>query len=286
MTTRPSTHANDVIVPAADGRPLAATVWPGTSRDVVVVAPATGVKRGFYAAFAGAAAERGATVLTFDYRGIGGSAQGHPRHDAARMREWGTLDIEGVLRHVDELGADRLLWVGQSAGGSYLPLAASRERVDRLLTISTMSGYWGRMAPAERLKLGLAWHTAFPIVNRIAGHAPQAMWGGESLPPEVFREWGRWCRRRGYFFDDPSLDTSGYADLAVPVLAVRATDDPWATEWTHRDLHGRLTAADVTYRDVTPDELGATRVGHIDLLRQRVGGPLWPELLDWLLADA
>jgi predicted alpha/beta hydrolase len=236
-----------------------------------------------YAGLARAVAERGPTAITFDYRGTGGSVAGHVRRDPARKRDWGTLDLEGVLRHAAGLRPSRLLWVGQSAGGAYLPLAASRHLVERLVTVSVMSGYWGLMAPRERVRLGLAWHTVFPVVTRVFGHGPAWLWSGEPLPPGVIREWGRWCRMPNYFFDDETVDTSGFADFSAPILAVRATDDGWATEAAHRALHERFAAAPVTYREVSPAELGVDRIGHIDLLRERVGGPLWPELLTWLL---
>jgi predicted alpha/beta hydrolase len=270
-------------IPAADGRDLAATTFPGSTDEVVVIAGATGVPRRVYADLAAYAAGRGPTAITFDYRGMGGSAVGHPRDEPARKRDWGQLDIEGVLRHVADRRPSRILWIGQSAGGAYLPLAASRGLVDRLVTVSVMSGYWRLMAPGERRKLGIAWHTLFPLLTRVLGYGPSWMWAGEPLPPGVLREWGRWCRMPGYFFDDPTVDTTGFADLAAPVLAVRAADDVWATEAAHRTLHAHLAAAEVTYRDVAPEELGVERIGHIDLLRQRVGAPLWPELLDWLL---
>lgn len=62
-----------------------------------------------------------------------------------------------------------------------------------------------------------------------------------------------------------------------------AIDDVWATEASHRALHERFAAAGVTYRDVSPEDVGADRIGHIGLLRERVGGPLWPELFTWIL---
>lgn len=283
MTTHQAVDAHEHTIDAADGRPLAATTFHGTSDEVVVVAGATGVPQRVYAGFARAVASVGPTALTFDHRGVGASATGHPRHEPARMRDWGILDLEGVVRHAAALEPSRLLWVGQSAGGAYLPLAASCHLVDRMVTVSVMSGYWGRMAPAERLKLGLAWYTLFPLITRVFGHGPGWMWAGEPLPPGVFREWGRWCRMPGYFFDDPTLDTSGFARFAAPILAVRATDDTWATEANHRGLHERFTGATVTYRDVSPTELGVERIGHIGLLRERIGGRVWPELIGWLL---
>lgn len=285
MTTHQAVDAHEHGIDAADGRTLAATTFRGAGDEVVVIAGATAVPRRVYAGLARAVASFGPTAIVFDYRGVGGSTIGHPRHEPARKRDWGMLDLEGVLRYAAALDPTRLLWIGQSAGGAYLPLAASCHLVDRMVTVSVMSGYWGRMAPAERFKLGFAWHTIFPLVTRVFGYAPGWMWAGEPLPPEVFREWGRWCRMPGYFFDDPTVDTSGFARFAAPILAVRATDDAWATEANHRGLHERFTSATVTYRDVTPQELGAERIGHIGLLRERVGGPLWPELLGQALQE-
>src|SRR5437763_8634816 len=65
----------DTRIAARDGRPLAATVFrpagpPGLS---VVVGGAMAVARGFYADFARALSSRGALVVTFDFRGMGGS---------------------------------------------------------------------------------------------------------------------------------------------------------------------------------------------------------------------
>lgn len=278
-------EAREHLIQAADGRPLAATTFTGPQDRIVVIAGATGAPRRIYADLARAVVAHGATAITFDYRGTGDSVSGHPRRDPARMRDWGLLDIEGILRHVEGLAPSAVRWIGQSAGGSFLPLAPSRHLVDRLATVSVISGYWGLMAAGERLRLGVAWHTFFPLARRVLGYGPGWLWGGEPLPPAVFREWGLWCRMPGFFFDDPTLDTSGFADVTAPILAVRATDDPWATEASHRALHERFSAASVMYRNVTPSGLGVRRIGHIGLLRGKVGSAWWPELLSWLLDD-
>lgn len=266
-----------------DGRRLAARILPGTSDEVVVIAPAAGVPARFYLGFALAVVANGPTVLLFDYRGIDASGDGHPRRDEARMRDWGPLDIDAALQEGRRLGDGPLRWVGQSAGGVYLPLAPSRHLAERVVTVSSLSGYWGHMAPGSRWRLAVGWHLVFPAMLHLVGYAPGWMWGGAPLPPGVMRDWMQWCRDPDYLFGDPALDLSGYADLAVPVLAVRAADDPWATPAAHAALHDRWTAARVTTRTVTPGEVGAPRIGHIDLLRRSVGAPFWPELIGWLL---
>jgi predicted alpha/beta hydrolase len=269
---------------AADGRRLAARTFPGTTGDLVVVAGASGVPQRFYTDLALAIRDRGPTVLTFDYRGSGASREVHPRLDDARMRDWGRLDLEVVLQHARAVARDRVLWVGQSAGAVYLPLAASRHVPSRIVTVGALSGYWRLMAPAERVKLGAAWYSVFPALNNLLGYGPGWAWGGDDLPHGVLRDWARWCRDPDYLFGDPTIDTSGYGDIVAPVLAVRATDDPWATAAASAAIHDRLVATTVERWDVTPEELGAARIGHIDLLRRSVGAPFWPRLLDWLLA--
>ena len=89
-----------LVFEAADDRPLAATVLePSRVEGAVVISSATGVPRRIYEGVAGCLADAGLAVLTFDYRGIGGSREGGPlRLEPARMQDWGRLDLEGALR--------------------------------------------------------------------------------------------------------------------------------------------------------------------------------------------
>jgi len=66
---------DDITVPAADGYKLGATLFlpRGTRRHAALISSATAVPRKIYRGFAGYLARRGFAVLTYDYRGIGGS---------------------------------------------------------------------------------------------------------------------------------------------------------------------------------------------------------------------
>src|SRR5262245_19088040 len=127
-TTRDATADRDVTsqelsVPADDGYALAATLYdpaprPAPEAPLVIVAPGAAILRRFYARFAAYLAERGATVLTFDYRAFGGSRRGSLVGSAVRMRDWGILDVPGVLAWAARTYPGRPIhWVGHSMGG-------------------------------------------------------------------------------------------------------------------------------------------------------------------------
>ena len=73
---------DDITLPAADGYPLAATLFlpRGAKRHAVLINSAAAVHRKIYRGFAGYLARRGCAVLTYDYRGTGDSqAEGDDR---------------------------------------------------------------------------------------------------------------------------------------------------------------------------------------------------------------
>ena len=74
---------------ARDGYRLGATLFrPAASNGrAVMIMAATGVPQEYYAKFAAFLAERGFTVLTFDYRGIGRSRHAPLRSIKARSEE-------------------------------------------------------------------------------------------------------------------------------------------------------------------------------------------------------
>src|SRR5690349_6488382 len=108
----------DVSVPARDGFALAATTFaPASNGTWVVVHSATAVPRAYYARFARFLAGHGFTVVTYDYRGIGGSRPRRLRGFEARMRDWAQQDAAGVIEWIDSRRASRLVAVGHSFGG-------------------------------------------------------------------------------------------------------------------------------------------------------------------------
>src|SRR5688572_17803719 len=103
-------HTLDRTIVAADGRALAGRLFVPDRQagPAVLVAGATAVPQEFYGRFAAFLAGRGATVLTLDYRGVGGSrhAEG-PRHDPATMADWGRYDLNAAIDHLLDIDPHR-----------------------------------------------------------------------------------------------------------------------------------------------------------------------------------
>ena len=181
---------------ALDGTPLAGTVFePKAPRASLLVNSGTGIPRRFYARFARHAAARGFAVLTFDYRGIGGSAPASLRGYQARYRDWGQRDIPGAIGWLaDRYDGLPLAAVGHSTGGQQLGLAPNVERVRAAVFVAVSTGYWRGMPTLYKWFTFALWRLYLPLAAPLYGYAParKIRWG-ENLPAGVAREWGAWC---------------------------------------------------------------------------------------------
>src|ERR687893_2495913 len=136
----------DVIIPATDEFPLAGSVFGDLAwaKRVVLIAPATGVRRRLYRSFAEFLAGEGFAVVTWDWRGTGDSRPESLRGFGATMRDWGERDLAGVIDWAaTRYPSARLSVVGHNFGGQSVGLARNRDRVRRLVTVGAQSGYLG-----------------------------------------------------------------------------------------------------------------------------------------------
>jgi predicted alpha/beta hydrolase len=267
-------------VPARDGYPLAATVFEpaGPPRGVVVVSSAMAVTRGYYADFAAYLAERGLRAVTYDYRGIGGSAPPRLRGFRATLTEWGEQDLAGVLAWAAEgTGAVPLFLVGHSAGGQLFGIAPGNERVRAAVTVAAQSGYWGLWPRPSRYRLGLVWLGLIPTVTALFGYVPP--WAGmrAAVPGGVAREWARWGRHPQYLIGPDPSRREAFARVGARIRAYGAEGDFFAPPAAIDALHAWYTRASVERR-----QLGR-EVGHFGFFRGRFRDTLWREAADWLL---
>lgn len=277
--------SQSIRISAADGYALGGTLFEGGQGPVVVVNGATGVHQRYYARFATWLAEQGATVVTYDYRGIGESRPFRLRGFDARLRDWGQQDVEGVLQFARRRFPGRALTVvGHSVGGQLLGLAPSIAHVTRAVTVAAQSGYWGHWPAPSRVAFAGLWYGLMPLTTRAVGFFPGQLGIGEHLPHGVALEWARWCRSAGYLADH--LPTDGYARLTAPVLAFSFTDDAYAPKAAVDWLHQLYTAAPVERRHLDPEGVGARRVGHFGFFRDRFRESLWTPVAAHLLAGA
>jgi predicted alpha/beta hydrolase len=277
----------ETTIPAIDGLELAATLYDpaaGPARRVVIVNSATAVPRAFYRRFAVFLAKHDYSIVTYDYRGIGGSRPASLRGFPATMRDWGLLDMAGALRWVNNrYRPSRLFVIGHSVGGQLMGLLPNAHLVDGMLCTSAQSGYWKIQGGAQKWLVGASMYLAFPLLPRLFGYFPWTWFGAtEDLPGGVALEWSRWCRSPHYMQSAADLpELSNFAGFDAPILAYSFSDDDWGTAHSVDRMMEAYTGAPVERRHVSPAEVGMKQIGHFGFYRSEAE-PLWKQVCDWL----
>jgi predicted alpha/beta hydrolase len=289
--------ADDIIVPAADGYPLAATLFlpRRAKRHAVLINAATAAPRKIYRRFAGYLARRGCAVLTYDYRGIGGSRQkdtvGYDRPKSlvgfkASMADWAALDATAAVAWMRErYHALPLTYVGHSFGGQALGLLANNAEVSRALLIASQAATWRLMAAPERYRVYAAMNLVGVPLTRVLGYAPGWAGIGEDLPKDAFLQWARWVTSPRYLFDDGDLSAlKNFANFTGALRALCIADDPWATRPAVELLCSGFSAITPEILDLAPAEVGSPRIGHFGFFRPEHREPLWRGAAEWIQA--
>ncbi len=279
---------NRAEFPALDGYPLAATIYEPSAppRAVVLMTSATAVPRGFYAKFARYLAEQGFKVVTFDYRGIGGSRpkSGTLRGFGAKMRDWAALDITAAVDYASALTNGKpLLYVGHSFGGQALGQLPNNHKVSRAFFAASQIGYWKLFPAPEKYRVWFMLRILGPFASAIFGYVPGKLGMGEDLPKGVFMEWAGWCMKPRYLYDDATLDARrNFPNYKGALRAVGMSDDDWAPPVAVAGLLAGYTSTDPEHITVTPQSAGVKKIGHFGFFREPSREPLWREAAEWL----
>jgi predicted alpha/beta hydrolase len=248
---------------------------------VVIISSATAVPQRFYRHYASALTEAGFTVLTYDYRGIGGSRPESLRGFMASARDWGLLDMAGVVDWVrSEINPDRLFMVGHSMGGQVTGMLDNADAIDGLLAMSAQSGHWRLQGGAQKWTVAFHVHVSFPLLTHVVGYMPWSWFGpSEDLPKGVALEWTHWCRNRLYLLGDNTLPLHRYASFKAPVLAYSIDDDNWGTTAA---VDAMMSAyPNVGRRRLEPAAHGLRSLGHFGYFRP-CSENLSKECIAWL----
>jgi predicted alpha/beta hydrolase len=254
-------------------------------KAAVIIPSAMGVAQQFYTQFAQWLASQGYHVTTFDYRGIGLSAPPSLRGFPVNIFDWAedcAVVIDAVKSQVPEAP---LHWIGHSLGGQLLGLIPNRERIDRVVTVATGSGYWLENAWRTKSVVWWLWFFVVPIALRVAGYFPgKRLRKVGNLPRGVMAQWRRWCLSREYVVGAEGEHVrEAYASVRMPMLSLSFTDDELMSARGIRSLHGLYTNAPVEYRRIAPPDVGAQRIGHFGFFRPQFERTLWPLVPQWFM---
>jgi predicted alpha/beta hydrolase len=280
---------------ARDGRVLVANWFWGYDghkvgyrkvRGTVVINGATGFPQTFYFKLADYFTQRRYHALVYDYRGMGQSAPADLRAEAARMSDWGLLDMPAALDAAVERGEGaRVVTLGHSIGGQFLGLLPNHSLAHAHVQIATSVGYWRWEAAPFRYLAWWFWRVHGPMMLAIKGYVPTGGgWSGLALPRGVYEEWRRWCLRPEHFGPDLAtyLSANVFNEIRGPLLTVGLTDDPIATRRTVEEINKFFPNAQRESRWYSPRDAGVKRVGHEGFFSSKHRETLWRPVVDWL----
>ena len=258
---------------------------------VVVVACGAGIPARFYHRLSRHLAERGAAVLTFDYRGIGDSRAGSLRRLSAGMDDWAVHDLGAALSLAAAAYPDAsLAVVAHSVGTMLVGAATGASRVARCVFLGAHTGYWRDYHVKWRVPLTLVWHALMPAVTRTVGYFPgRALRLGEDLPRQVAYDWARRRKpalirsRRDQQRFGPYV--SRYAAFRAATLSISISDDAFAPPAAAERLLAMYPSLDATRETVTPADVGVARLGHFGFVRRPAGEYFWRKTAEWLLGE-
>lgn len=285
----PDRPARPVALEARDGFPLAATFFEPAADppSAVLLAPAMGVRRSFYAAFGQWMAGRGPAVLTLDYRGTGGSRPDRLREMEGDLYDVGRCDLPAALDWLERrFPGTPLGLVAHSVGGQLVGLLPRPGRLSRILAVAAATGHWRFWPRPDRWRVAALWWVLIPVLTRVLGRFPGRVAGiGEDLSPGIARSWARWGRHRDYLVDREGRPLrSGFRGFGGALRAYSFPDDPLAPRRAVEELLGWYSAADVEHRRVAPSDVGQESIGHMGFFRERCREPLWREAAGFLAA--
>ncbi len=283
------TQHQDIL--AEDGYPLAASMYEPlretslSNLHVILLNSGTGVKRGYYAAFARFLAEQGFIVVSYDYRGIGESLRTDIRTFDTSISEWGEKDCTALIRWVrEQYPLARISIIGHSAGGKIPGFAANNIEISDIITIAVPNSYWGYWHWWGRRGYFLGVQFIMPALAHALKYFPSQRLGlGENYPKGVALEWSRWSRRKAYLLHPQrGHHPNHFAEFRGRVLALSFTDDIIATPKAVASfMKFYNNARQHTHWNISPKEYGVKHIGHSGFFRSACA-PLWEKLVVWL----
>ncbi len=273
---------------ASDGWMLEGDIFQGTRPTVaVLVSAGTGFPRRFYSEMARYLAQQGAIVLTYDYRGIGGSHADDVATSGIDYPDWGRLDMPAAVDTLQIAAPDLpITHIGHSVGGHFIGLMPNHTKIARHAFLSVGTGFWRnhhlKSIPFELL---FWWGIGGYSLMRYGFIKPIGGWQGEPLPPKLFKTWRRWSHRRSYFQSEYSstMAPHHYDKVTAPIRSWVFSDDPIATPAAAKDLLASYPSAPTEIVMRTAAEIGVKRIGHEGAVRKG-RERLWAEVFEWLNA--
>ena len=266
-------------------QPIYATLFEPIDLNgkIILINSATGVKQQIYFKIAAFFAEKGFTVLTYDYSGIGLSKPKNLRQSESSMRTWGTEDYKTLTNFIRKnyRDYDKYL-IGHSVGALILGMNEDSKLFKSFVFISTQKAFVGHLNFNIKLLGYLGFGIVQPLMTKLFGYFPAHRFDlGESLPKNAANDW------RTLILNKKStnallekIDHNYSKELTQEVLVLRAEDDSWLTETGVENLlKETFPNLKPIYKILKISASPKREIGHINFFRS-FNKPLWKMVLE------
>jgi predicted alpha/beta hydrolase len=251
----------------------------------ILIGSATGIKQGFYQAFAKWLTEQGYDVMTFDFRGIGDSLYEPVCKSKAFIHQWGQLDLVSAIDFLtDKTNSAQIHLIGHSAGGQLLGLAPNHAKVKNVVAIAGSSGNTKGLSGKTKFLGPIMFNVIFPVSSFFKGYAATNFIGmGENLPKGVGAEWREYCTKGGYATNaiGKTVFEDFHSEIHSPITAIHATDDEIATLHNVKDLLRTFPNSPSQIVTLAPKTYGLRSIGHMEMFKSS-HQQLWTVIADQL----
>ncbi len=254
------------------------------NKKILLINSATGVKQQVYFSFARYFAEKGFTVMTYDYLGIGLSKPADLKSCAASMRTWGTEDYRAVTDYIKTAFPEyRKYCLGHSVGALIMGMNKDSLIFRKLIFVATQDAFIGNLPVRAKWEAFFGFGILQPLITAALGYFPANRFGlGESLPKNCASDW------RTLILNSKSTNallkkTADYSkELTQKALVVWAEDDGWLTEkGVKRLLETTYPYLQPVYRLIMKKESDLSSIGHVNFFRS-YNKKLWAFILNEL----
>lgn len=252
---------------------------------LLLINSATGVKQQVYFSFASYFSEKGFTVITYDYRGIGLSKPKDMRGFHGSMRLWGSKDYKALTQYIKTNFKDHKKYcLGHSVGALILGMNEDSEIFEELFFVGTQNAFVGNLKGITKIEAYLGFGIAQPLTTSLLGYFPAHWFGlGESLPKNCAYDWRTLILNRKSTNKLLEKIDNFSKNLTQKVLVIRAEDDIWLTERGVLSLlNNTYPNLKPTYRLIAVSESDKKEIGHVNFFRS-YNSKLWDIILNELI---
>lgn len=244
----------------------------------VLILPAMGVSQKYYNAIASWLTTKGFVVATFDYSGTGQSQTGLLKDTSLDITDWAKFDCAAMIENISKNTEGKSLFlIGHSLGGQILGMIPNLNLVTKVISIASGSGYWLENVPSLKWRVWWLWYFVVPVAIRVYGYFPGKRLGKVGdLPGGVMSQWRKWCLNPEYLIGVEGAETrKNYSSVVTPISSISFTDDELMSKKNIDSLNSFYSGSTIKRNRITPDEVGAERIGHFGFFKPRFEASLW-----------